>query len=112
MGTRLRWVKPELLKARVQRWLPGVETTEVQVHMATYSLLLQIIDGRFPTGSANFDQLSCGTMVLELSGSRRFVGVEPMSSSGSRRFGWVEPPRTHLLVPCVVLWLKLTPIIP
>ena len=24
--------------ARVQRWLPGVETTEVETHMASYSL--------------------------------------------------------------------------
>jgi len=36
----------------VQRSLPGVEMTEVEVHMAT-SCLLQIIDGRLPTGSTN-----------------------------------------------------------
>ena len=36
--------------------LSGVETTEVEAHMATYSFfLLQIIDGRLPTGSTNFD---------------------------------------------------------
>ena len=36
--------------------LTGVETTEVEGHMATYSFfLLQIIDGRLPTGSTNFD---------------------------------------------------------
>ena len=34
----------------MQRRLPGVETTEVEVHMTT-SCLLQIIDGRLPTGS-------------------------------------------------------------
>ena len=41
------------LKARVQRRLPEVEMTEVEAHMATYSCLLQIIDGRLPTGSIN-----------------------------------------------------------
>ena len=28
-----------LYSARVQRRLPGVETTEIEVHMATYSLI-------------------------------------------------------------------------
>ena len=40
---------------RVLRRLLGVMTTEVEAHMATYCLLLQIINGRFPTGSTNFD---------------------------------------------------------
>ena len=40
---------------RVLRRLLGVMTTEVEAHMATYYLLLQIINGRFPTGSTNFD---------------------------------------------------------
>ena len=36
--------------------LTEVKTTEVEAHMATYSFfLLQIIDGRLPTGSTNFD---------------------------------------------------------
>ena len=34
---RARCVKRESLKARVQRRLRGVEMTEVEVHMATYS---------------------------------------------------------------------------
>ena len=38
-------------KARVQCRLPGVEMT--YTCMATYSCLLQIIDGRLPTGSTN-----------------------------------------------------------
>ena len=36
--------------ARVRRRLPGVEMTEVEVHKAT--CLLQIINGRLPTGSS------------------------------------------------------------
>ena len=32
----------------------------------------------------------------QLSGSRRFGRVEPMSSSDSRRFSWVEAPQTHV----------------
>ena len=32
-----------------------METTEVEAHMATCSLLLQIINGRLPTGSTNFN---------------------------------------------------------
>ena len=45
---------PNLLYVKVK--LTGVETTEVEAHMATYSFfLLQIIDGRLPTGSTNFD---------------------------------------------------------
>ena len=39
----------------MQCWLPGVETTEVEAHMATYCLFAIIINGRLPTGSANFD---------------------------------------------------------
>ena len=31
------------------------ETTEVEARLATYSLPLQIINNRLPTGSANFD---------------------------------------------------------
>ena len=44
--------------ARVQRRLPGVETTEVEAHMASYSLFATIINGRLPTGSTNFDRES------------------------------------------------------
>ena len=43
----------------VQRRLPGVETTEVEVHMATYSLLATDHDYNFHTGSKNFDH-DCG----------------------------------------------------
>ena len=43
------------LETRVQCWLPGVETTEVEAHMATYCLFATIINGRLPTGSTNFD---------------------------------------------------------
>ena len=31
--------------------------TDVEPRMATYSLLLQIINGRLPTGSTNFDHV-------------------------------------------------------
>ena len=41
--------------ARVQCWLPGVETTEVEAHMASNRLFATIIDSRLPTGSTNFD---------------------------------------------------------
>ena len=43
--------------ARVQHRLHvlGVETTEVEVHWQLTPCLLQIIDGRLPTGSTNFD---------------------------------------------------------
>ena len=45
--------------ARVQRQLNGI-TTEAEVHMAGYSLFactmpVQIINGRLPTSSTNFD---------------------------------------------------------
>ena len=52
--TRGRW----RAIARVQRrrqW-PGAETTEVEACMATYSLLLQIINGRLPTGTESTEQ--------------------------------------------------------
>ena len=45
----------EGLIARVQRWLPGVEMTEVETCMATYFwfVLLRIINSRLLTGSTN-----------------------------------------------------------
>ena len=46
-------------------YLPGVETTEVEVHLATYSLL-QIIEGRLSIGSTN--QVSITTVVEVASG--------------------------------------------
>ena len=48
------WVKPD--SPRVQHQLPGVEKTEVEVHMATYSLFA--IDHRWQvayTDSKKFD---------------------------------------------------------
>ena len=41
----------------MQRWLPGVETIEVEVHMATYTLFATDHGGqiRLPTGSTNID---------------------------------------------------------
>ena len=36
---------------RVQRQWPKAETTEVEIRKATYSLPLQIVKGRLPTGS-------------------------------------------------------------
>ena len=33
----------------------GAETTEIEARLATYSLPLQIINDRLPTGSTNFD---------------------------------------------------------
>ena len=60
-----------IAKGRVQRQLPGVETTEVEEHMASYSLFaIQIINGRLPTGSTNFDHES-------LSGRFRMVRAMP-----------------------------------
>ena len=42
--------------ARVQRRFLGIEMTEVESHMASYSLFaIQIINSRLPTGSTNFD---------------------------------------------------------
>ena len=40
--------------ASVQRRWPWAEMTEVEARMATYSLLLQIINSRLPTGSTEF----------------------------------------------------------
>ena len=37
----------------LQCQLPGVETTEVEAHMAAYCLFAQIINGSLPTGSTN-----------------------------------------------------------
>ena len=48
--------------ARVQRRLPGVETTEVQVHMATYSLFAT---GSSTAGCPQAVQISI-TMVVEV----------------------------------------------
>ena len=70
MYSACRWTKPEGQFLRVQRRLPGVKTTEVEVHMATYSFffVLKIIDGRLPTGSIN--QISITTVVEVASGIR------------------------------------------
>ena len=45
----------EGLIARVQRRLPGVETTQVEAHMATYCFFATIINGGLPTSSTNFN---------------------------------------------------------
>ena len=42
-----------MCEARVQCRLPGVEMTEVEVHMATYSLFATDHRRRLPTGSTN-----------------------------------------------------------